>query len=61
MDNNDKKTVELQDDALDAVTGGAGLKNMMRIQCECGTINLVDISKSSYMCKHCTKINHIDG
>ena len=60
---NDKKfSVEkLSDDELEAVSGGAGQAQLMQIQCECGAVNLVDISRSSYMCKNCKKVKRIDG
>ena len=61
MENKDLKMMALSDDDLDGVVGGMDLRNMMEIQCTCGTVNMVDISKSSYICKKCKKINHIDG
>lgn len=61
MENKDLKMMALSDDDLDGVVGGTDLRNMMEIQCTCGTVNMVDISKPSYVCKKCKKINHIDG
>lgn len=65
----EKKDMILSDDDLNDVTGGTGGRSkkvksgsqLMKVQCTCGTINIIDVSKSSFECIHCKKLNRIDG
>jgi len=69
----EKKTIiaeagmELTDDELDVVAGGHTKDRMgagpqyMDIFCSCGVINRVDVSKNSYKCSKCGKVQEISG
>ena len=62
MENKNIEMKMLNEDELEMVIGGRDIRTqMMQIQCSCGMINLVDISKNSYKCKKCNKVNSIDG
>ena len=62
MENKYFEMETLSEDELALITGGTDIRpQLMQMQCTCGTINLVDITKNSYTCKKCHKINRIDG
>lgn len=53
---------KLDDLELEEVVGGKSARaQMMNIACSCGTVNSVDVSKSSFTCKSCGKNNKISG
>lgn len=70
----DKMNNELSMEELESVSGGriivgetkrnvgAGVRdNIMPIFCSCGYINNVDISKNSFKCSKCGKVQAISG
>lgn len=68
----DNMNKELSMEELEAVTGGAAkagqtMRNIgakpyiMDIFCSCGTVNHVDVNKSSFKCVGCGKVQAING
>ena len=53
--------MELSDDELENVSGGRGGMQLMKIQCSCGAINSVDVSRSEFVCYHCGKKHELKG
>lgn len=61
MEDKNLNMEKLTEDELEKVAGGMSRPQYMRVQCSCGTINNVDVSKSSFTCTKCGKTNHIVG
>ena len=53
--------MELTDDELKMVAGGRGGMQLMKIQCSCGAINSVDVSRGEYVCYKCGKKHELIG